>query len=246
MRLNQISKRFMSLFDLKTRYIRFRIPILNQLSHRYFSINDIDSQLEKIINVKKGFYCELGANNGIRQSNTAHFEFFKNWHGILIEPYLENYKACKRNRSKRNDIYHAACVSSDFQEDTIELFYLDLMSFTPSTAHQLIDKETHSKNGLKHLQKGHIFRKVRVPALTLMDILISSNAPRNMQLLSLDVEGAELNVLQGLNHEQFRFNYMCIESRDIKELSEYLNKFNYSMVKRLSPHDYLFKDNLLQ
>lgn len=244
MPLHYVLRKLIALFDFKTRYLRFRVPYLNKLSRRYFSINQIDSQLEKIIRRENGFYCELGANNGIRQSNTAHFEFYKNWKGVLIEPYGENFKHCIRNRSKSNFFYRAACVSSDFAGDEIELHYIDLMSFTPSTAHQLIDPVSHHENGLEHLQKGDSFRVVKVPAVTLTKILISANAPKNMDLLSLDVEGAEINVLQGLDHQEYRFDYMCIESRDVIALSEYLKKYDYSMVKKLSPHDYLYKDNL--
>lgn len=237
-------KRYIQAFDVKTRYLRFRVPYLNLLSHQYFSINQIDSELEKILNKKNGFYCELGANNGIRQSNTAYFEFYRNWRGVLIEPDIRNFNMCVRNRSKNNFFYWAACVSFDFTENEIELQYLDLMSYTPSTANQLIDPVSHHKNGLKHLQKNDTSGVVNVPAVTLTKILHLANSPKYMDLLSLDVEGAEINVLQGLDHKNFRFDYMCIESRDVNALSEYLKKYEYSMVKKLSSHDYLFKDNL--
>lgn len=243
MQFSYVSKKMIEAIDHKTRYLRFRVPYLNLLSHRYFSINKIDSQLEEIINKEHGFYCELGANNGIRQSNTAHFEFYKKWSGVLIEPYISNYKSCIRNRSKKNSFYRAACVSSDYVEKDIELHYIDLMSYTPATAHQLTDPETHHKNGLKHLQKNDVAKIVVVPAMTLTNILISVKAPKNMDLLSLDVEGAEINVLEGLDHQEYRFEYMCIESRDVKALSEYLERNEYTLVGKLSPHDYLYKDN---
>ena len=172
----------------------------------------------------------MGANNGIRQSNTAHIEFYKKWRGVLIEPYIANYTSCIRNRSKKNSLHRAACVSSDFVAKDIELHYIDLMSYIPSTAHQLIDPETHHKNGFKHLQKGDVAEIVVVPAMTLTNILNSVKAPKNMDLLSIDVEGAEINVLEGLNHQEYRFEYMCIESCDVKAPSDYLQRNKYTLV----------------
>ena len=40
------------------------------------SNNPIDYRLDKLFNKENGFYIELGANDGLKQSNTAFFEFF--------------------------------------------------------------------------------------------------------------------------------------------------------------------------
>ena len=61
-----------------------------------------------------------------------------------------------------------------------------------------------------------------------------------MSFLSLDVEGAELEVLRGINHKIFRFDYILAESRSFKEMSEYLELHNYIFKEELSHHDYLF------
>ena len=34
----------------------------------------------------------MGGNDGLTQSNTAFFEFYRNWKGILIEPSLKGYE----------------------------------------------------------------------------------------------------------------------------------------------------------
>ena len=81
-------------------------------------------------------------------------------------------------------------------------------------------------------------------AVTLNQILITSNAPQNIGLLSLDVEGAEIEVLKGLNHTQFRFKYLCIECRNIEKLEKFLSDYGYVLEEKLTQHDYLFKNNL--
>ena len=52
----------------------------------------------KIINKRNGFFIELGANNGLTQSNTAFFEKDMGQTGILIEPSSIGYELCKKNR----------------------------------------------------------------------------------------------------------------------------------------------------
>ncbi len=63
-----------------------------------------------------------------------------------------------------------------------------------------------------------------------------------MDLLSLDVEGAELQVLQGLDHQQYRFKYMLIDYDDCAHLKDYLEPYGYRFVAQLSHHDWLFED----
>ena len=54
------------------------------------------------------------------------------------------------------------------------------------------------------------------------------------------MEGAELEVLKGIDHEQFRFKYMCIESRATDKLVAYARANGYELVEQLTHHDYLF------
>lgn len=209
---------------------------------RSFSLNEIDVQLNKIFkNKKKGFYVELGANDGINQSNTFFFEKFFNWSGILIEPYIENFKACKANRSPLNYFVNAACVSNSFKSDTMPLIYSNLMTIALSGDNEIMDREMHAKSGSKFINgKNFVFNS---PTRTLTSILEESKAPKMIDLLSLDVEGAEIEVLKGLDHSKYRFNYICVESRDINEMTRYLESHNYKLIRSLSSHDYLFEDN---
>jgi hypothetical protein len=79
----------------------------------------IDKKLNDLINKDNGIYIELGANNGITQSNTAFFEFSRNWTGVLIEPSLNAYNECIRNRPN-SIVLNFACVSNNFKQETIE------------------------------------------------------------------------------------------------------------------------------
>ena len=60
----------------------------------YVALNNLDKQLEAYCNYQDGYYVELGAHDGITQSNSFYFEKKKNWKGVLIEPSPNNYLKC--------------------------------------------------------------------------------------------------------------------------------------------------------
>jgi FkbM family methyltransferase len=211
-------------------------------SHCDSKKNFLDDKLIKLFNNKKnGFYIELGANDGISQSNSAKLEFENDWSGILIEPSSNSYEKCKNNRVKSICLNYA-CVSKDYTSDEINGdFNGDLMS---------------SVDG-KRLNSSYL---TAVKATTLEKILEKYYPVGNIDFLSLDTEGYELNILKGLNLNKFRPNYMLIEiySFDFNNILEFLNSNNYTLVSNFTNYnridnpgwdgthnDYLFKDNLL-
>ena len=215
------------------------------LNYRFFGLNNMDKKLRKYLPNRKGFFVELGANDGLKQSNTKYFELFRGWSGILIEPEPNNYNLLRHNRSENSKYFNAACVSFDFPEVEIAMIYSDLMT-TPLEGHSEIpNARTHAKLG-EEFWGGESYEFL-APARTLNSILKEANAPLNIQLLSLDVEGAELEVLLGLNFKHFNFDFLLVESRNISTLEEMLRPSGYYVIDKLSEHDYLFsKKNMPQ
>jgi FkbM family methyltransferase len=206
-----------------------------------FSKNSLDLKLSKYLTCKKETYVEIGANDGIEQSNSKYFEVFKGWSGVLIEPSPENFKALQRNRSKRNFFANCACVPFSYEKPFIELMYSDLMTTPLGLENDLQSIEDHILESQRHLKRGevHIFR---AQARTMTDVLKESNFKKSFDFLSLDVEGAELSVLQGIDHDEYRFRYILVECRDIKRMETYLENVDYVLRDVFSEHDYLFEN----
>ena len=116
------------------------------------------------------------------------------------------------------------------------------MTTTIELESDIQDPEEHARKGKQFLEPTDINFNLGAIATTLNNILLQSDAPKYIDLLSLDVEGAEIEVLKGVNHKQFWFNYLCIESRDFEKLMAYLAKNNYEFVEKLTVHDYLFRN----
>lgn len=234
-------KYFKPRFISRLKVIALQSNLLTKtLSLRYFSLNSIDQQIEKYLDFDFGYFVELGANDGVNQSNTLYFERFRGWKGVLVEPYLQNFNQLTRNRSAKNYFVHAACVGPDFKFETVRLAYSNLMTSTLDVESDVADPLLHAQFGSK-FWGGHPF-VFEAPARTLNQVLTDASSPKRIDFLSLDVEGIELEILKGVNHSEFRFRYICVESRNPQELSTYLQDVDYQFVKPLSDHDFLFHD----
>jgi hypothetical protein len=107
-------------------YCRYRIKFVAKFFPKYFGQSGLELKLEKYLKSNNGYFVELGANDGVSQSNTKHFELFRNWKGVLVEPTLTNFISCKRNRSSRSQVFNAACVGFEFKEKTVRMLFLIL------------------------------------------------------------------------------------------------------------------------
>jgi hypothetical protein len=102
------------------------------------------------------------------------------------------------------------------------------------------DPLSHAQDGKKFLRPNEENFSFGAIATPLNTLLIQADAPRVIDLLSLDVEGAEIEVLKGIDHTQFRFKFLCIESRSFEKLAAYLSLQDYQFIEQLSTHDWLF------
>lgn len=207
-----------------------------------FGLEGLDSKLLQIIDTSPNFYVELGANDGVSQSNTLSLELAFGWRGLLIEPAWSSYRKLRRNRSlRRNFLLRAACVGDSYELGEIDLVYSNLMSVAVGIESDVPNINVHAQSGAQFLEPGDEVRVETVPALTLTTALNIAKAPTRMGLLSLDVEGAELEVLKGLNLRQYSFDWILVESRSVAKISDHLARFGYQLEQALSLQDYLFR-----
>lgn len=210
---------------------------------KYWGLDDLDKKLISIIGKEPGFFVELGANDGISQSNTKHLELFQGWHGVLVEPYPGNFKKLAKTRSNRTHSENAACVGFDFSGTEMELTYSNLMTIPMEGASDIEDRKTHAESGQKWLKQNDRVETFLARVQTLSSILDESDAPKNIDLLSLDVEGGEIEVLRGVDHTKYRFKWILVESRDEKRIVDYLTNLGYTLHSKMTGHDYLFQDD---
>jgi FkbM family methyltransferase len=196
------------------------------MSYSYVDCNNIplDKKLDDILNHKtNGFFIELGANDGLTQSNTAFFEFSRNWKGVLIEPSYNKFLECKNNRPN-SECFNFACVSNDYKSSVIE------GDFNGS----LMASINGERNGSTNL--------VKAQTITL-DKIIESIIPcmPDIDLLSLDAEGYELQILKGLDLKLHRPKYILVEiyEKDYCSIESLLKENGYNLISNFSNYSKL-------
>lgn len=193
-------------------------------SRRYAfpAINNLDRQLLDLL-PQQGTFLEIGGNDGYSQSNTYFLEKHLGWDGILIEPLRSLSKVSRLHR--KASIFNVACAA---RSGTTELVDRGLMTVSVDL---LEPEDDRSK-----LRKASTV--VTVPTRTLSSIIKDSGFAE-ITFMSIDVEGAELSVLAGLELDQHCPRFLLVETSKISAVEHALRSHMY-LDRQLSFHDYFF------
>jgi FkbM family methyltransferase len=205
-------------------------------SRMSFALNGLDLKLLPYLDHRRGFFVEAGANDGVSQSNTLYFERYMAWRGLLVEPVLALAERCRANRPACI-VENCALVSFSYGAPTISMRYANLMSVVDGAFRSREEADRHVQLGCE-IQNVTPY-EAEVPAATLSSLL-DKHRVSEFDLLSLDVEGYELNALMGLDLDRHAPRFMLIEARFRKEVDDFLAS-RYTVVGELSHHDVLYE-----
>jgi FkbM family methyltransferase len=176
--------------------------------------------------VKNGFYVDVGAADPDADSVTRAF-YDRGWSGINIEPLDDYFEKLKRRRPRDVNLKVAAGRESGVQ--TLHCF--------AGTGLSTLDPDISAR----HETEGRSAQRVSVPVLTLNEIL-SECAPDAIHFLKIDVEGAEAEVLEGLDLRRFRPWIMVIEATKPNSPEINANQWEHLVVKY--GYDFVYFDGL--
>lgn len=189
-------------------------------TYEQYSQGGQDIYVTRILKEKRdGYFIEIGANNGYTMSNTYLLEKNYGWKGICIEPTPYKIHELKNNRP------NAICLeTSVFSESNLELDFtmtvIDILNVLTEYAEIAVDFLN---------QSGQI---IKVKTKTLTDILNENNAPENIDYLSIDTNGSEYKVLEGIDFTKYKFNVITVKNSLIEErqnrIKEILTSNGYS------------------
>lgn len=171
---------------------------------------------------RPGFFVDVGAFDGIYFSNTYLLEQ-EGWSGICIEAHPDYAAQCRENRPGSTCI-HGACIGDAAKERVT--FYAESGGLFSSLSPNDGPAKRHYRVNLGLPFGG--FQVLDVPAMTLNSVL--ANVNRDIDFISIDVEGSELDVLAGFDLERYQPRILLIEAnylRDAYRIDRYLARWGY-------------------
>ena len=189
-------------------------------------------------NKENGFFVEFGACDGVHLSHTYLLEKKLNWKGILSEPAKIWHEELKRNRNCKINI------------DCISPFSGEKVGFSETIRPELSTINTHLKNDL-HSSRRIVNLNYEVNTLSLNDLLSLNDAPTEIDLISIDTEGTELEIIEQFDFDRYQTKIIIIEHNYDKTRKVRLKKIfenqNFKLVfHNISGPDYWFISNELK
>lgn len=208
---------------------------------KYFSQYKQDEFLNENFfkNKRNGVFVDIGAYDGINGSNSYFFEKYLDWKGLCIEPIPSVFDKLIKNRNCYCEKV-AAWKENDVKKFKIIQGYSEMLS-------GLIDcyEEEHKKRIDSEIQ---IFNQESIEIeIQCVDInfLLSKYNLYNIDFLSIDIEGGEIEILKKIDFSKFKVKYISVENNyNNYQIKEILEKANFTFVNRLAIDD-IYKNNEL-
>jgi len=202
----------------------------------YFGSKDQDQWvIEEIFNFKRsGYFVDLAATNGLFENNTFILEKKYKWSGLAIEPNVSFFRALKRIRKCKvlNDVILTDNSDIKFFEN----------GPTGGILGYEYDNNLQKRSKLINKNSSKIVSK---KTKSLSAILKENNAPKIIDYLSLDVEGAETAIMKNFSFMDYIFLSMTIE-RPTKELNGLLFNNGYIFIKNHKADSFYLHNTLYQ
>jgi FkbM family methyltransferase len=147
--------------------------------------------------VKEGFYVDVGSGPPVLTSNTyALYE--RGFSGICVEPQLQHVLHHREIRPR--DMVVPAVAGAAFGVTTLWLLQHEQLA-------------TVSEQMVSYWAAKNSKPRGRLDVLVVpLNALLDRHQPQEIHFLSVDVEGAEQNVFQGLDLTRYRPWIMCVEA----------------------------------
>ena len=153
----------------------------------------VASIFSTVLTPRANMFIDLAANAAIGDSNSYYFDRCLGWRGICIEPN-PNYGAS--HRQARNSTLYRECISNSSQEI--------IFGFTSIGQMGHILHAARTNETVRPLSE-------RMRCKPLSRLLTPLGSPMHIDYLSLDVEGAELEVLKSVDFGTTSFTLMTVE-----------------------------------
>ena len=185
----------------------------------YAMDNEDTAVLNYFKDKKNGFYVDVGCYHPIHRNNT-YLLHKQGWKGINID--TSEFSIDLFNHMRPNDLNYNCAISN--KNEMIKLFYQK----------ELSQLSTTERDQAETVFQGNIKEK-EIQAFTLDEILNRDKyKDTKIDFLDIDVEGADLKVLEGLSFDKFKPELVCVEihAKEIKQsdIYKFMANKNYELL----------------
>ena len=168
---------------------------------------------------KNGFYVDVGCYHPTHRNNT-YLLHKEGWSGVNID--TSKFSIDLFNHMRPKDLNYNCAISN--KNEIIKLFYQK----------ELSQLSTTERDQAETVFQGNIKEK-EVQAFTLDEILDRDKFKDiKIDFLDIDVEGADLKVLEGLSFDKFKPELVCVEIHSIEikksDIYNFLVDKNYELL----------------
>jgi FkbM family methyltransferase len=200
----------------------------------YYSQHGEDVILDALFRDKeRGFFVEVGCIDGRRFSNSLTFED-RGWRGICVEAHAGYIELLTKNRPN-SIVCH--CAAGEIDEETT--FYANARGSLST-----LDKSMEKRWKADYAEYFSGFEMQKVNKVRLSTLFDQLDAP-DIDFLSLDIEGYELEALKGINFSKHRPAVLVVEvdAADHEvQIDAMLKAAGYAKSLRLGPNLFYFRD----
>ena len=179
---------------------------------------------------KNGIYVDVGAHDGVTINNTLYFEKNNNWTGINIEPLKKVFDKLVSNRPTNINLNCAVCNNDGETEFICNTGYTEMISGIKDT----FDNRHFQRLENENRQMGSTTEIIKVNTNKLETIFDKNNISK-VNYLSIDVEGAEFEVIKSINFDKVFIDVIGFENNyddTSKPIINYLKQKNYIVIHK--------------
>ena len=198
----------------------------------FYSQDKQDQYLETHIfkGYKNGVFMDIGAHDGKSINNTLYFEESINWTGVNVEPIKKVYNDLVVNRPNCININCAVCNNDGISEFICNKGYTEMISGI---------KDTFDPRHMQRLQRenrryGSTTEIIEVETKKL-ETICDSHKISHINYLSIDVEGAEFEVIKSINFDKIYIDVIAFENNYNNAsipIIKYLEERNYVVIHK--------------
>lgn len=178
------------------------------------------------MDISKLSYLDIGANDPIKDNNT--YRLYKlGAHGVLVEANSDLIENLKKIRPK--DIVINKCIDNKSTDSS--KFYIMNYDGLSSANEEFIRSVCSENNTAK------VIKTIEIDTITFSEIVerYLGNTP---DIVSIDIEGKELDVLKSINFTKYRPRIFIVENTPYNKLIKE-NKFENEIVKFMENNGYI-------